>query len=118
MDILGLSDCSEEIAKKSSLWKAKKIRNNLELLITSPKLILLDEPAAGMNPIETSELMETIKTVREKFNTTILLIEHDMKLVMGICEKITVLSFGEIIASGSPEEIKNNPDVISAYLGE
>ena len=71
-----------------------------------------------MNPIETSELMETIKTVREKFNTTILLIEHDMKLVMGICEKITVLSFGEIIASGSPEEIKNNPDVISAYLGE
>ncbi len=117
LDILGLSDCSEEIAKNLPYGKQRKLEI-ARALATSPKLILLDEPAAGMNPIETSELMETIKTVREKFNTTILLIEHDMKLVMGICEKITVLSFGEIIASGSPEEIKNNPDVISAYLGE
>lgn len=86
-------------------------------LATSPKLLLLDEPAAGMNPTETAELMETIKIVREKFSVAILLIEHDMKLVMGICEKIAVLNFGTILAFGTPEQIKNNPDVIAAYLG-
>ena len=86
-------------------------------LATSPKLLLLDEPAAGMNPTETAELMETIKIVREKFSIAILLIEHDMKLVMGICEKIAVLNFGTVLAFGSPEEIKNNPDVVAAYLG-
>ena len=86
-------------------------------LATSPKLLLLDEPAAGMNPTETAELMETIKIVREKFSIAILLIEHDMKLVMGICEKIAVLNFGTILAFGTPEEIKNNPDVVAAYLG-
>lgn len=86
-------------------------------LATSPKLLLLDEPAAGMNPTETVELMETIKIVREKFSIAILLIEHDMKLVMGICEKIAVLNFGTVLAFGTPEEIKNNPDVVAAYLG-
>ena len=86
-------------------------------LATSPRLLLLDEPAAGMNPTETEELMKTIKTVREKFSVAILLIEHDMKLVMGICEKICVLNFGTVLAFGSPNEIKNNPDVIAAYLG-
>ncbi len=86
-------------------------------LATSPKLLLLDEPAAGMNPTETAELMETIKIVREKFSIAILLIEHDMKLVMGICEKIAVLNFGTVLAFGSPEEIQNNPDVVAAYLG-
>lgn len=86
-------------------------------LATSPKLLLLDEPAAGMNPTETAELMETIKIVREKFSIAILLIEHDMKLVMGICEKIAVLNFGTVLAFGTPEEIKNNPDVVAAYLG-
>lgn len=86
-------------------------------LATSPKLLLLDEPAAGMNPTETAELMETIKIVREKFAIAILLIEHDMKLVMGICEKIAVLNFGTVLAFGTPEEIKNNPDVVAAYLG-
>lgn len=86
-------------------------------LATSPKLLLLDEPAAGMNPTETAELMETIKIVREKFNIAILLIEHDMKLVMGICEKIVVLNFGTTLAFGTPEEIKNNPEVVAAYLG-
>lgn len=86
-------------------------------LATSPKLLLLDEPAAGMNPTETAELMETIKIVREKFSIAILLIEHDMKLVMGICEKIAVLNFGTVLAFGTPEEIRNNPDVITAYLG-
>ena len=86
-------------------------------LATSPRLLLLDEPAAGMNPTETAELMETIKVVREKFSVAILLIEHDMKLVMGICEKICVLNFGTVLAFGTPDEIKNNPDVIAAYLG-
>ncbi len=86
-------------------------------LATSPKLLLLDEPAAGMNPTETQELMETIKTVREKFSVAILLIEHDMKLVMGICEKIAVLNFGTIIAFGTPDEIRQNKEVVAAYLG-
>lgn len=86
-------------------------------LATSPKLLLLDEPAAGMNPTETAELMETIKIVHERFHVAILLIEHDMKLVMGICDKIAVLNFGTIIAFGTPAEIKSNPDVIAAYLG-
>lgn len=86
-------------------------------LATSPKLLLLDEPAAGMNPTETAELMETIQIVREKFSIAILLIEHDMKLVMGICEKIAVLNFGTVLAFGTPEEIRNNPDVVAAYLG-
>lgn len=86
-------------------------------LATSPKLLLLDEPAAGMNPTETAELMETIKIVRERFHVAILLIEHDMKLVMGICDKIAVLNFGTIIAFGTPAEIKSNPDVVAAYLG-
>lgn len=86
-------------------------------LATSPKLLLLDEPAAGMNPTETAELMETIKIVRERFHVAILLIEHDMKLVMGICDKIAVLNFGTIIAFGTPDEIKSNPDVVAAYLG-
>ena len=86
-------------------------------LIDKPKILFLDEPAAGMNPTETAELMETIKIVREKFSVAILLIEHDMKLVMGICEKIAVLNFGTVLAFGTPEEIRNNPDVVAAYLG-
>ena len=79
--------------------------------------MLLDEPAAGMNPQETDELMKLIAFIRKEFNLTILLIEHDMHLVMGICERIMVLDYGRIIASGSPEEIKSNPEVIKAYLG-
>lgn len=87
-------------------------------LATKPKLLLLDEPAAGMNPQETKELMEIISKIREKFNISILLIEHDMNLVMGICERLYVLNFGQLIASGSPTEIQNNDAVIKAYLGE
>lgn len=87
-------------------------------LATNPKLLLLDEPAAGMNPNETAELMETIRLVRDKYKITILLIEHDMKLVSGICEKILVLNFGTELATGAPEEVLNNPEVITAYLGE
>ncbi len=87
-------------------------------LATNPKLLLLDEPAAGMNPSETSELTDTISLIRKKFNIAILLIEHDMHLVMKICERIVVLDYGMIIATGKPEEIKNNKAVIAAYLGE
>lgn len=87
-------------------------------LATNPKLLLLDEPAAGMNPNETAELMETIRLVRDRYHITILLIEHDMKLVAGICEKILVLNFGTELATGAPEVVLNNPEVITAYLGE
>ncbi len=87
-------------------------------LATNPKLLLLDEPAAGMNPNETAELMETIRLVRDRYQITILLIEHDMKLVTGICEKLLVLNFGTELAAGTPEEVLNNPEVITAYLGE
>ena len=87
-------------------------------LATSPSLLLLDEPAAGMNPNETEELMETIRQIRDRYNLTILLIEHDMKLVAGICEKLSVLNFGTELASGTPSEVLNNPEVITAYLGE
>ena len=87
-------------------------------LATEPKLLLLDEPAAGMNPNETGELMEMIQLVREKFHMTILLIEHDMKLVSGICEKLTVLNFGEVLAQGDTSFVLNDPQVITAYLGE
>lgn len=87
-------------------------------LAANPKLLLLDEPAAGMNPQETRELMELIKWIREKFKISILLIEHDMKLVMNLCERIVVLDYGKKIAEGTPIEIKSNPQVITAYLGE
>ena len=86
-------------------------------LATNPKVLLLDEPAAGMNPIETRELMDTIRLIRDRFSVAILLIEHDMKLVMGICERIYVLSYGKLLAQGSPADIRNNPEVIAAYLG-
>lgn len=87
-------------------------------LATGPKLLLLDEPAAGMNPNETKELMDTIQLIRDKFDMTILLIEHDMKLVAGICEKLTVLNFGQVLAQGDTSDVLNDPQVIKAYLGE
>lgn len=87
-------------------------------LATEPQLLLLDEPAAGMNPNETKELMDTIRFVRDEFDMTILLIEHDMKLVSGICEELTVLNFGQVLAQGETSEVLNNPEVIKAYLGE
>ena len=87
-------------------------------LATNPKLLLLDEPAAGMNPNETKELMDTIRFVRDNFDMTILLIEHDMKLVSGICEELTVLNFGQVLAQGKTADVLNDPEVIKAYLGE
>ncbi|MDY2834867.1 MAG: ABC transporter ATP-binding protein [Candidatus Aphodomonas sp.] len=106
-------------------WNANSLpyglQRKLEIcraMATNPKLLLLDEPAAGMNPIETQELMVTIQRIREKFGVTILLIEHDMKLVMGICERIYVLNYGRIIAEGTPAEIRQNREVVAAYLGD
>ena len=87
-------------------------------LATNPKLLLLDEPAAGMNPNETIELMDTIRFVRDNFDMTVLLIEHDMKLVSGICEELTVLNFGQVLAQGKTKDVLNDPEVIKAYLGE
>ncbi len=106
-------------------WKAGSLpygaQRRLEIvraLATKPGIMLLDEPAAGMNPSETTELMENIRKIRDTFHIAIMLIEHDMNLVMGICEGIAVLNYGRIIAKGSPEEIKSNPVVIEAYLGK
>ena len=87
-------------------------------LATEPKLLLLDEPAAGMNPNETVELMNTIRFVRDNFDMTVLLIEHDMTLVSGICEKLSVLNFGQLLCQGNTSDVLNNPEVITAYLGE
>ena len=107
---------ADELAKNLPYGEQRKLEI-VRALASRPRLLLLDEPAAGMNPQETKELMEMIAFIRHEFNLTILLIEHDMKLVMGICERIMVLNYGRIIAMGSPSEIKSDPQVIKAYLG-
>ena len=120
MKLLKIFDLDAEANYKASQLPYGKQRK-LEIaraLATNPKLLLLDEPAAGMNPNETEELMNTIHFIRDKFNITILLIEHDMQLVMGICERILVVDYGKTIAEGTPDQIKTNPDVIRAYLGD
>lgn len=120
MELLEVFDLTEEKSTLASNLPYGKQRK-LEIaraLATNPKLLLLDEPAAGMNPNETEELMKTIKFVRDNFDMTILLIEHDMRLVSGICEQLTVLNFGVEIAKGNTAEVLKNPDVVTAYLGE
>lgn len=120
MELLKVFDLDGEYDYKASNLPYGKQRK-LEIaraLATDPKLLLLDEPAAGMNPNETAELMETIRFVREEFDMTILLIEHDMKLVSGICEKLTVLNFGQVLTQGETSEVLNDKRVITAYLGE
>lgn len=107
---------AEALASNLPYGKQRKLEI-CRALATNPKLLLLDEPAAGMNPQETKELMETIHFIRDKFKVAILLIEHDMSLVMGICERLIVIDYGRIIASGTPDEIKANEKVIGAYLG-
>lgn len=120
IEILKVFDLDQQahfLAENLPYGKQRKLEI-ARALATKPKLLLLDEPAAGMNPNETAELMETIRLVRDTYNITILLIEHDMKLVAGICEQILVLNFGTELAHGTPSEVLNNPEVITAYLGE
>ena len=120
MEILKVFDLDGEydyLASNLPYGKQRKLEI-ARALATEPKLLLLDEPAAGMNPNETKELMETIQLIRDRFDMTILLIEHDMKLVAGICEQLTVLNFGQVLAQGETSEVLKNPEVIKAYLGD
>lgn len=117
LKVFDLQDEADFLASNLPYGKQRKLEI-ARALATNPKLLLLDEPAAGMNPNETAELMDTIKFVRKEFDMTILLIEHDMRLVSGICEKLTVLNFGKVLAQGKTSDVLRNPEVITAYLGE
>lgn len=117
LKVFGLEEEASTLADNLPYGKQRKLEI-ARALATNPKLLLLDEPAAGMNPSETQELMDTIRFVRDNFDMTILLIEHDMKLVSGICEEVTVLNFGQELAQGKTSDVLNNPEVIKAYLGE
>ena len=118
MELLSVFDLDKEadaLASNLPYGKQRKLEIT-RALATKPKLLLLDEPAAGMNPNETKELMETIRFIRDEFDMTVLLIEHDMKLVSGICEELTVLNFGEVLAEGNAAKVLNDPEVIKSYL--
>ena len=117
LDIFDMQDMAG--AQAGSLpYGAQRRLEIVRALATNPKLLLLDEPAAGMNPNETAELMNTIRFVRDNFDMTVLLIEHDMSLVSGICEKLSVLNFGQLLCEGKTSDVLNNPEVITAYLGD
>ena len=117
LDIFGLLEDRNNLACNLPYGKQRKLEI-ARALATNPKLLLLDEPAAGMNPQETAELMDTIRFVRDNFDMTILLIEHDMSLVKGICDNVTVLNFGTTLAEGNTDEALSNPEVVKAYLGD
>ena len=117
LSVFGLDQNAFTLASNLPYGQQRKLEI-ARALATKPKLLLLDEPAAGMNPNETAELMETIRFVLSEFDITVLLIEHDMKLVSGICERLTVLNFGRILAQGETAEVLHDPEVIKAYLGE
>ena len=117
LDFFNMADLAEHQAGSLPYGEQRRLEI-ARALAADPKLLLLDEPAAGMNPNETEELMETIEIVRKRFGVTVLLIEHDMKLVSGICEYLYVLNFGRLLAEGTPKEVLSNPEVVKAYLGE
>lgn len=117
LSIFGLEDYADNLAKNLPYGKQRKLEI-ARALGTNPKLLLLDEPAAGMNPAETNELMNTVKGIRDMFDITVLLIEHDIKFVSGLCKNITVLNFGKELAVGQAEKVLKLPEVITAYLGE
>lgn len=117
LDILGLKDKKEEFASNLPYGEQRRLEI-ARALATHPKLLFLDEPAAGMNPQETADLTQLIRFIKDRFNITVVLIEHDMSLVMNLCERIYVLDYGKLIANGVPAEIANNKRVIEAYLGE
>lgn len=120
MELLKVFDLDKEadyLATNLPYGKQRKLEIT-RAIATNPKLLLLDEPAAGMNPNETAELMDTIKLIRDRFDLTVLLIEHDMSLISGICERLSVLNFGQLLCEGETSEVLSNPEVIKAYLGE